>query len=143
MAKSAGVWEVWLDGAVQALEESVLLRSLRPLVVPPLPLEEEETFALGSEVQTFEGLGPWDRAGVEVEVSHATFQSWITDCSSTGEYCAVLDSILFDFGFTVLFGVVFRFACIVCKRLLVVLEVACNDGVVKLLGAVIAISIEK
>lgn len=97
MEKSAGVWEVWLDGAVQALEESVLLRSLRPLVLPPSPLEEGETVALGSEVQTFEGLGPWDRAGVEVEVSHATFQSWITDCSSTGEYGAVLDSIWFWF----------------------------------------------
>lgn len=97
MEKSAGVWEVWLDGAVQALEESVLLRSLRPLVLPPSSLEEGETVALGSEVQTFEGLGPWDRAGVEVEVSHATFQSWITDCSSTGEYGAVLDSIWFWF----------------------------------------------
>ena len=98
MGKSGGVWEVWLDGAVQALEESVLLRSLRPLVLPPSPLEEEEeTSALRSEVQTFEGLGPWDRAGVEVEVSHATFQSWIKDCSSTGEYGAVLDSIRFWF----------------------------------------------
>lgn len=120
MAKSAGVWEVWLDGAVQALEESVLLRSLRPLVLPPSPLEEGETLALGSEVQTFEGLGPWDRAGVEVEVSHATFQSWITDCSSTGEYGAALDSI--RFGFSVPCGVVFPFglhclqAIVSCSR---------------------------
>ncbi|KAG0593121.1 hypothetical protein M758_1G299600 [Ceratodon purpureus] len=77
----SGPWDAWLDDALQSLGDAMLLRSLRPLVLPETHVVSQDRHAL----PTFEGLGPWDRAGVAVEVSHATVDAWLRDSSSTGE----------------------------------------------------------
>lgn len=76
-----GPWDAWLDGALQALEDAMLLRSLRPLVLP----EPDVAIRDHRAWPTFEELGPWDRAGVEVEVSQATVDAWLKASTSTGE----------------------------------------------------------
>lgn len=75
-----GPWDAWLDDVLQSLEESMLLRSLRPLVLP-----EPDVRDVPRELLTFEALGPWDRAGVAVEVSQATVDAWLRASTSTGE----------------------------------------------------------
>jgi hypothetical protein len=98
---SVSPWEDWLEQALQALQSSMLLRSLRPLA----PSEVAAAAAGGGDCkspratgndtpsfQTFQGLGTWDRAAVEVEVSHATFQCWNQESPSTGLFVALLSS---------------------------------------------------
>jgi hypothetical protein len=97
---SVSPWEDWLEQALQALQSSMLLRSLRPLA----PSEVAAAAAGGDckwprvtgndtpSFQTFQGLGTWDRAAVEVEVSHATFQCWNQESPSTGSFLALLSS---------------------------------------------------
>ena len=75
-----GPWESWLDGALLSLEDAMLLRSLRPVF-----LSETEATHDQLALATFEGLGPWDRAGVAVEVSEATVDTWLRASTSTGE----------------------------------------------------------
>lgn len=81
LRRMSGPWDAWLDDALQSLGDAMLLRSLRPLVLPETHVVSQDRHAL----PTFEGLGPWDRAGVAVEVSHATVDAWLRDSSSTGE----------------------------------------------------------
>jgi hypothetical protein len=73
-----GAWDAWLGDALQSLEDAMLLRSLRPVVVPG-------TDGVDGALPTFAGLGPWDRAGVAVAASRATVEAWLRASSSTGE----------------------------------------------------------
>lgn len=73
-----GAWDEWLGDALQSLEDAMLLRSLRPVVVPG-------TDGVDGALPTFAGLGPWDRAGVAVAASRATVEAWLRASSSTGE----------------------------------------------------------
>jgi hypothetical protein len=92
---SVSPWEDWLEQGLQALQSFMLLRSLRPLAPsevvavagggcksPPATGADTPSF------QTFQCLGTWDRAAVEVEVSHATFQCWNQESPSTGSFVA-------------------------------------------------------
>ena len=74
------VWDAWLDAALQSLEEAQLLRSLRPLLLPDADRE-----VVSSELPTYDAQGPWDRAGVAVQVSQATVDAWLRGSTSTGE----------------------------------------------------------
>jgi len=93
---SVSLWEDWLEQALQALQSSMLLRSLRPLapsevVAAVAGRDCKSPRATGTytpSFQTFQGLGTWDRAAVEVEVSHATFQCWNQESPSTGSFVA-------------------------------------------------------
>jgi hypothetical protein len=99
-SSSVSPWEDWLEQALQALQSSMLLRSLRPLVPSEVAAAAAATGgggdcksprATGNDTpsfQTFQGLGTWDRAAVEVEVSHATFQCWNQESPSTGSFVA-------------------------------------------------------
>ncbi len=103
-SSSVSSWEDWLEQALQALQSSMLLRSLRPLV--PSEVVAAAAAAAGGgdcksprvtgndtpSFRTFQGLGTWDRAAVEVEVSHATFQCWNQESPSTGSFVALLSS---------------------------------------------------
>lgn len=91
----AHVWRRWLDHALVDLENFQLGRQLLPIVYPaphssstvrPSPgvrrnghhSENED------EIETFDGLGPWDRETVEIEVSMPEFQAWLGEKQSTG-----------------------------------------------------------
>jgi hypothetical protein len=97
---SVSLWEDWLEQALQALQSSMLLRSLRPLapsevVAAVAGRDCKSPRATGTytpSFQTFQGLGTWDRAAVEVEVSHATFQCWNQESPSTGSFVALSSS---------------------------------------------------
>eukprot|EP00250_Pteridium_aquilinum_P001954 c12163_g1_i1 orf=113-1690(+) len=97
-------WEAWLDRSLASLTDSSLLRSLRPLF-PQSSLAIPEDAACGSDsakafgaitsdLQTFDGLGPWDRPAVEIEISRPTFQRWLDDLPSTGDEICSLDLAL-------------------------------------------------
>jgi hypothetical protein len=91
-------WGDWLEQALQALQSSMLLRSLRPLAPAEVAVaagdckSSRATATDTPSFQTFQGLGTWDRAAVEVEVSHATFQCWNQESPSTGSFVALLTS---------------------------------------------------
>lgn len=76
----ANPWAVWLDDALQSLDTAMLQRSLRPLV-----LHGDDGDDASLALPTFEGLGPWDRAGVAVEVSQPTVDAWLRAANSTGK----------------------------------------------------------
>lgn len=98
---SVSLWEDWLEEALQALQSSMLLRSLRPLapsevVAAVAGRDCKSPRATGVDTpsfQTFQGLGTWDRAAVEVEVSRATFQCWNQESPSTGS-CVVVSLLI-------------------------------------------------
>lgn len=86
----ASPWEVWLDRSLASLSETSLLRSLRPLFPQPslASPEDNSAKAFGSitvDLQTFDGLGPWDRSAVEIGISRSTFQRWLDDLPSAGD----------------------------------------------------------
>lgn len=83
--RMGGAWDTWLDGALGALENSMLLRSLRPLVLSEPDGNEDGGDCNQHTLQTFEDLGPWDRAGVEVKTSQVTVDAWLSASTSTGE----------------------------------------------------------
>lgn len=95
----ASPWELWLDLSLASLTETSLLRSLRPIFPQrsPLPadgaaaaasLDGDAAAAFGTivnDLQTFDGLGPWDRSAVEIEISRPTFQRWLNEVPSSGD----------------------------------------------------------
>ncbi|KAH8974022.1 hypothetical protein BDL97_01G079200 [Sphagnum fallax] len=99
---SVSLWEDWLEQALQALQSSMLLRSLRPLAPSEVVAvvagrdckSPRATGTYTPSFQTFQGLGTWDRAAVEVEVSHATFQCWNQESPSTGSEVCNLEDVL-------------------------------------------------
>jgi hypothetical protein len=93
---SVSPWEDWLEQALRALQSSMLLRSLRPLAPSEVAAvaggDCKSPQATGTDTpsfQTFQGLGTWDRAAVEVDVSHATFQCWNQESPSTGSFVSL------------------------------------------------------
>ncbi|KAH9574727.1 hypothetical protein CY35_01G074200 [Sphagnum magellanicum] len=98
---SVSPWEDWLEQALRALQSSMLLRSLRPLAPSEVAAvaggDCKSPRATGTDTpsfQTFQGLGTWDRAAVEVDVSHATFQCWNQESPSTGAEVCNLEDVL-------------------------------------------------
>ncbi|KAI5061102.1 hypothetical protein GOP47_0023607 [Adiantum capillus-veneris] len=84
----ASPWEAWLDRCLKALSEATLLRSLRPLFPQMEACATDSAKAFGSiisDLQTFDGLGPWDRSAVEFEISRPTFQRWFNELPSSGD----------------------------------------------------------
>ncbi|MCO5603772.1 hypothetical protein L7F22_057924 [Adiantum nelumboides] len=84
-------WEAWLNRCLKTLSEASLLRSLRPLFPQPSETEvctADSAKAFGTiigDLQTFDGLGPWDRSAVEFEISRPTFQRWFNELPSSGD----------------------------------------------------------
>ncbi|KAJ7539695.1 hypothetical protein O6H91_11G105600 [Diphasiastrum complanatum] len=121
-AAAAGfsVWDEWLHASLQRLEQTKLLRSLRPLRLLPSinnnnnNNKEASTQCCASSAavqrtasscehaygtssayfQTFDGPGTWDRDAVEMEISDATFRRWMDDSPSTGDEVSDLDAVL-------------------------------------------------
>lgn len=58
-------WDEWAAEALSFLESKHLLRTL-------LPIQFEQK---DDEIEVFHGLGKWDRAAVEVNVSDSEFQA--------------------------------------------------------------------
>lgn len=81
----ANPWAVWLDNALESLDTAMLQRSLRPLVLHGDNDDDDDDAAASPPLPTFEGLGPWDRVGVAVEVSQPTVDAWLRAANSTGE----------------------------------------------------------
>lgn len=81
----ANPWAVWLDNALESLDTAMLQRSLRPLVLHGDNDDDDDDAAASPPLPTFEGLGPWDRVGVAVEVSQPTVDAWLRAANSTGK----------------------------------------------------------
>lgn len=76
----ANLWDYWVEDALSKLESLKLLRSLRPIHLPP----SESSSTESNDFEFYDDLRQWDRASVEVEISEATFQKWLQDIPSTG-----------------------------------------------------------
>ncbi|KAL2630600.1 hypothetical protein R1flu_015286 [Riccia fluitans] len=94
---SSQVWEGWLDQVLEDLENLQLNRKLLSLNSSSAPANHPQAKILGEKslsqenIQTFRGLGPWDRETVEVLVSQADFQEWLSDKSHTGQRVRIED----------------------------------------------------
>eukprot|EP00897_Mesotaenium_endlicherianum_P005924 jgi/Mesen1/535/ME000104S10618 len=80
-------WTKWLDAQSSALQESNLLRSLRPLRLVALP-DEANSYGhswTAEEPAIYHARGPWDSSAVQVEVGHATLHSWLSDAVCSGQ----------------------------------------------------------
>ncbi|GFY84381.1 biotin F [Actinidia rufa] len=83
-------WDHCVEAALAKLESMKLLRSLRPIHLPsgeeqaPNAIEQKNVPILDA-LEVFDGLRPWDRASVEVEIAESTFQRWVRDVPSSGD----------------------------------------------------------
>ncbi|KAG9452945.1 hypothetical protein H6P81_005849 [Aristolochia fimbriata] len=75
-------WDVWVDQALERLDSLKVLRSLRPISLPVGTMDDAPDT---KNFQTFEGLQPWDRSSVEVEIEESTFQKWMDEIPSSGD----------------------------------------------------------
>ncbi|XXG75821.1 hypothetical protein AAC387_Pa08g0311 [Persea americana] len=85
-------WDFWVDQSLEKLNSMKVLRSLRPISIPPkesLPINETNsnthTAAESDEFETFDGLRSWDRTSVEVEITESTFRKWVNEIPSDGD----------------------------------------------------------
>ncbi|XP_011621169.1 8-amino-7-oxononanoate synthase isoform X1 [Amborella trichopoda] len=84
-------WDSWLDQALQKLYSTKLIRTLRPIFMAPPSngyLGNADK-VLGNSMseehfETFDGIQPWDREAVEVEITESTFQKWMNEFSISG-----------------------------------------------------------
>lgn len=76
-------WDYWVDQALERLHSMKVLRSLRPISLSPKE-PNTNTAADSEEFETFDGLQPWDRTSVEVEITESTFLKWVNEIPSDG-----------------------------------------------------------
>ncbi|XVF82981.1 hypothetical protein PTKIN_Ptkin16aG0096000 [Pterospermum kingtungense] len=72
-------WDLWIEEALPKLESRKMFMPLRPMHLPSLGEEEEETIAHQAEAdeeeyETFQGIQPWDRLSVQILVLDTFFQ---------------------------------------------------------------------
>ncbi|KAF3976448.1 hypothetical protein CMV_000362 [Castanea mollissima] len=91
------LWDSLVEEALAKLESLKLVRHLRPIHLPndqqPKPIENEpqsnsisDQEEAGEKVfQMFDEMQQWERSFVEVHIAEETFQSWISEISTTGE----------------------------------------------------------
>ncbi|CAK9135134.1 unnamed protein product [Ilex paraguariensis] len=78
------MWDNWVEQVLSKLESTKLLRSLRPIHLPST--EQPQIPSNSDEFEVYDGLRQWDRAYVEVEIAETTFQKWVQDIPSSGDY---------------------------------------------------------
>lgn len=91
-------WDCWVGQALARLESLKVLRSLRPICLRKqtthLRVENDEQYVPkpenvvpdDEELEVFHELRPWDRLAVEVEIGEPTFNKWMHDTPSAGNF---------------------------------------------------------
>ncbi|KAL4595570.1 hypothetical protein ACB092_12G101600 [Castanea dentata] len=93
--ETMNLWDSFVEEALAKLESLKLVRHLRPIHLPsdqqPKPIENEpqsnsisDQEEAGEEVfQMFDEMQQWERSSVEVHIAEETFQSWVSEISTT------------------------------------------------------------
>lgn len=90
-----GSWDQWVEDALTKLESLKVLRSLRPIYLSTeQQSRSQEPRANDEEYQVFDEMQAWDRSSVEVSISEPTFQRWLHDIPSSGNFLLCIPFVL-------------------------------------------------